>query len=150
MPMHSAFRLAPVAAALALFAGAAQAIDFRSVNEPAILYDAPSVQAKRLFIIAPGTPVEVVVVLDKWVKVRDPNGSLSWIEARQLTNTRTVLVSSERAIARRSPDEAAAVAFEAVKDVVLELTGSASNGWVSVRHRDGASGYLRVTEVWGL
>ena len=148
--MRTPFRSATLAAALALLAGTAQAIDYRSVSEPAILFDAPSAQGKRLYIIAPGTPVEVVVVLDKWVKVRDPRGALSWIETRQLVDKRTVLVSAERTTARRSPDEAAPVAFEAVKDVVLELAGSAPNGWVSVRHRDGATGFLRVTDVWGL
>jgi SH3-like domain-containing protein len=147
--MHRIIRSAALVAALAL-AGGAQAIEYRSVGEPAILFDAPSAQGKRLFIIAAGTPVEVVVVLDKWVKVRDPRGALSWIDARQLVDRRTVLVSAERATARRDPDEAAPVVFEAVKDVVLELTGSAPNGWVQVRHRDGATGFLRVTEVWGL
>ncbi|THF60696.1 SH3 domain-containing protein [Pseudothauera rhizosphaerae] len=148
------FRQAPrllLSAALALAAGAAHAIDYRSVGEPAILFDSPSAQGKRLFIVATGTPVEVVVVLDKWVKVRDAGGgALAWIEARQLADKRTLLVSAERATARRSPDENSPPAFEVVKDVVLDFAGAAGNGWVNVRHRDGASGYLRVTEVWGL
>jgi SH3-like domain-containing protein len=143
-------RLACLTAALALCSGAAFAIDYRSVSEPAILFDAPSSQGKRLFIIAAGTPVEVVVVLDKWVKVRDQGGAISWIEGRKLSAQRTVLVNVAQATARRSPDSAAPAAFEAVKDVVLELVQPPVNGWVSVRHRDGASGFLRVTEVWGL
>ncbi|THF62346.1 hypothetical protein E6C76_18680 [Pseudothauera nasutitermitis] len=146
--MRAALR--PLALALILASGAASAIDYRSVSEPAILYDAPSAQGKRLYIAATGTPVEIVVVLDKWVKVRDPGGAITWIEARQLAGKRTVLVTAERAAARRSAEEAAPIAFEAVKDVVLDLIGTPTDGWVQVRHRDGATGFVRVTEVWGL
>ena len=60
-----------LAAALLLFAGAAGdvlALDYRSVNEAAVLFDAPSQKAKPLFVIAAGTPVEVVVSIDAWVR----------------------------------------------------------------------------------
>ena len=43
-----------------LTAGAAQAIEFRSLTEAAIVYDAPSTEGRRLFILRPGTPVEIV------------------------------------------------------------------------------------------
>ncbi len=148
--MRRTLRNAALACTLALAGGAAQAIEYRSVAEPAILFDSPSVQGKRLFIIAPGTPVEVVVVLDKWVKVRDQGGAITWIESRQLADKRTVIVSAPRATVRRSADDNSPAAFEVAKDVVLDLAAPPTNGWVSVRHRDGASGFLRVTEVWGL
>ncbi|MBN8441105.1 MAG: hypothetical protein J0M28_05295 [Thauera sp.] len=130
--------------------GLAQAIEYRSVAAPAILYDAPSEKGKRLFIVAPGTPVEVVVTLDKWIKVRDPGGSITWIERRALAAKRTVQVTAPRAAVRRQASESAPLAFEASKDVVLELTDAPTEGWAKVRHTDGAVGYVRVTEVWGL
>lgn len=147
MPIN--VRAIALATALAVPAALAQAIDYRSVAEPAILFDSPSDKGKRLFIVAPGTPVEVVVSLDKWAKVRDAGGSINWIERRVLSDKRTVMVTSARAIVKQRAATDAPPAFETVKDVVLEVTGNATDGWLPVRHKDGASGFVRVTEVWG-
>lgn len=134
----------------ALAAGTAAALDYRSVVEAAVLYDAPSQQAKPLFVIARGTPVESVVALDAWIKVRDAKGDLAWIEKRQLTERRTVLVTADRAQVRTQADEKATIVFEAEKDVVLELLDAAPAGWAKVRHRDGLQGFVRAPQVWGL
>lgn len=139
-----------LAAALILPAGLAQAIDYRSVALPSILFDTPSDKGKPLFIVAPGTPVEVVVVLEGWIKVRDAGGALTWIKSDALKAQRTLMISTPNAVIRQRPDEAAPVVFEAVKDVVLELVAPPAAGWAQVRHTDGAAGYVRVTEVWGL
>jgi SH3-like domain-containing protein len=133
-----------------LVGGPAVALEYRSVAAPAILYDAPSEQGKRLYVIARQTPVEVVVSLDKWVKVRDMGGSLSWIERGRLSELRTLQVSAARATVRQKPEEAAPAVFEAARDLVLELAEPPAAGWVKVRHRDGLTGYVRVTDVWGL
>ena len=126
------------------------AAEFRSVQTSAILYDTPSEQGKRLFIAAPGTPVEVIVVLDKWVKVRDAAGAITWIASSELSTKRTVMVTSDQAQIRQRPEADAPLAFEAGKQLVLEVNGQPANGWLAVRHQDGVSGYIRVTEVWGL
>lgn len=136
--------------ALTLLSNVSQAIDFRSVATPSILYDTPSDKGKRLSILLAGTPVETVVSLDKWVKVRDPAGGLSWIDRRALSDKRTVLVSQPQASVRQSASESAAPVFTTVKDAVLELMEPPAAGWIRVRHADGSSGYLRVNEVWGL
>ena len=104
-----------------LTAGAAQAIEFRSLTEAAIVYDAPSTEGRRLFILRPGTPVEIVVTLDQWIKVREPSGSLSWIERRVLAKRRTLLVTAERAAIRREARDDAPLSFEAARNVVVEL-----------------------------
>jgi SH3-like domain-containing protein len=144
-------RLATMLVALAgASVGTAQAIEFRSLSEPAIMYDAPSEQGKRLFILRPGTPVEVVVTLDKWIKVREPGGSLNWVERRVLANRRTVLVTAERAAVRREARDDALLSFEAARNVVLELAEPPSLGWVKVRHADGLIGYIRAGDIWGL
>lgn len=128
----------------------AGAVEFRSVAEPALLYDAPSAKADPKFIIARGTPVELVVNLDKWVKVRDSSGGLLWIERAKLAERRTVIVTAASAAVLKSAEESAPVVFEAAKDVVLELLEAAPLGWAKVRHRDGQSGFVRVSQVWGL
>ena len=41
-----------------------------------------------------GQTVEVIVAVDNWVKVRDVSGDLAWVEKRQLSDKRTVLVKA--------------------------------------------------------
>lgn len=126
------------------------AVEFRSVVEPSLLYDAPSSKADPKFIIARGTPVELVVNLGKWVKVRDGGGGLLWIERAKLAERRTVIITAASAAVLRAAEESAPVVFEAAKDVVLELLEAAPVGWAKVKHRDGQSGFVRVSQVWGL
>ena len=127
----------------------ASALDYLSLAEAAVMYDAPSLKASPLFVIARQTPVEVVVALEGWYKVRDSAGSLAWIEKRQLSEKRTVLVSAPRAQVRAQPEPNASTVFEVEKDVVLELLEPAAAGWAKVRHRDGQSGFIRTNQVWG-
>ena len=134
----------------AVMAGAAQAIEFRSLTEAAIVYDTPSAEGRRLFILRPGTPVEIVVTLDQWIKVREPSGSLSWIERRVLAKRRTLLVTAERAAIRREARDDAPLSFEAARNVVVELIEAPTLGWAKVRHADGLEGYIRASDVWGL
>lgn len=118
--------------------------------EPSLLYNAPSAKADAKFIIARGTPVELVVILDKWVKVRDSGGGLNWIERSKLVEPRTVIVTAASASVLQSAEESAAVVFQAAQDVVLELLDAAPLGWAKVKHRDGQIGFVRVSQVWGL
>lgn len=138
------------AAAIFGWAGAGAAADFRSVTESAaVLYDAPSMKSRKLYVVSLGYPVEVVVVVEGWSKVRDANGELTWIESRFLGEKRTVLVRAPHAQVRASASDAAPVVFEAQQDVVLELLEAAGGGWLRVRHRDGQAGYVRAAQVWG-
>lgn len=150
MKMRRLIAAALLGLPLALAAAQAGASDFRSLAEPAILYDAPSKQGKPLFVIQRYTPVEMVVNIDRWVKVREPAGSLLWLERRQLSEKRTAIITAARADIRQKPDAGAPLAFEAVKDVVLELTDKPADGWVRVKHRDDTSGFIRINQIWGL
>jgi len=133
------------------FSGSAFALEFRSVAvNKAILYDAPSDQAKKLFILSSGYPVEVIVNLGEWIKVRDHYGALSWIQGSLLSPKRTVLVIGGKAEIRQSDSENSALLATLEKDVVVDVvSANAPNGWIKVKHRDGISGYVRVSQVWG-
>lgn len=132
-------------------ANAALAADYRSVDVPAaILYDAPSQKGKKLYLIKSQTPVEVIVRLEGWFKVRDAEGSLAWVESRHLSERRTLVVTAPKAEIRQSDKPEASVLVELDKWVAVELLEPASAGWAKVRHRDGVSGYIRSTQVWGL
>jgi SH3-like domain-containing protein len=131
-------------------ASSAQALDYRSLTEAAPAYDAPSAKAKPLFVVLAGTPVELVVSLEGWSKVRDSRGDLVWIEKKHLAEKRNVIVRAERAQVRAAAEDKAALVFEAERDVVLEFLEAVPGGWARVRHRDGQSGFLKAPQVWGL
>lgn len=131
-------------------AGAAHAADYVSVaDSSAILYDAPSLKAKKVFVVSRYLPLEQVVSLDNWVKVRDSSGSLAWIEKRALSSKRFVMVTAPIALVRQAPDVNAVPAWQARQQVALERLESTGTGWLKVRHQDGATGYVKTTEVWG-
>ena len=128
----------------------AGAAEFRSVAErPAVTFDAPSQKANKLAILGPGTPVEVVVKLDKWTKVRDATGEVAWMDMTVLSDRRTLVVTVPSADVRGQPSVTAPVVFEAHAQALLEPTAPAQNGWIAVRHRDGPQGYVRTSQVWG-
>ena len=136
--------------ALLLNVGAAFAVDFVSVAEStAILYDAPSLKAKKLFVVNRYMPFEQVVTLDNWVKVRDRSGGLYWLEKRALSNKRYVFALEPLVDVRSDADFGAARVFQVRQQVVLEYLENTGTGWVKVRHSDGDAGYVRGTEVWG-
>lgn len=143
-------RVPAVVLALSLAAQAGWALDFRSVAEATAAYPAPSAKDTPSFVMLAGTPVEVVVALDTWSKVRDSKGDLVWVERKHLADKRTVIVRVDRAQVRAAADEKAALAFEAERDVVLDLVEAVPGGWIKVRHRDGQSGFLKAAQVWGL
>ncbi|MEF8703779.1 MAG: SH3 domain-containing protein [Candidatus Accumulibacter sp. UW26] len=125
------------------------AIEYRTVEAATVLYDAPSQKGSKLFVIRRGTPVELVVNLEGWSKVRDAEGTLAWIEARHLAKRRTVIVNTARAQIRLSATDSAPLVFEAEKNVSLVYLEAAPGGWVKVRHRDGEAGFVRANQVWG-
>ena len=140
--------LVALLAAAPLAAGAAE---YRALGDrPAVLYDAPSVKADRLFIASRHYPFEVLVKLDQWTKVRDANGEVAWVENKALGERQTVVVTVPLADVRAAPNAQSPLVFEAYKQVLLEITEAPADGWVRVRHRDGQQGYIRVAHVWGL
>ena len=136
---------------LALMPLTAFALDYRSVAVPkAVLYDAPSSSAKKILLLSQYYPVEVIVNLGDWLKVRDAQGSINWIEAKQLSDKRTIIVTMNNAEMRQAADSAANVVAAVEKNVVLEvLDTKPNNGWLKVKHRDGATGYILVSATWG-
>ena len=126
------------------------AAEFRSVQENAtVLYDAPSRAATPLYVVQRNYPLEVIVNLDAWVKVRDHAGALTWVEKKALGDKRMLLVTGASAEVRARPEDGAPAAFVAAQNVTLELVEIAPNGWLRVRHADGATGFVRAAQVWG-
>lgn len=118
-------------------------------DKPAVLYDALSAKANKLFILPRNQPLEVLVKLDKWTKVREPEGAIGWIENAFIGERRYVQVSAPTAEVRAAAAPTAALVFEAQRGVLLEVTGPVAEGWLPVRHRDGQTGFLRTAQAWG-
>ena len=150
MPATARRVVRAVLACLAVSAAPAFALDFRAVaDQAAILYDAPSTRSSKLYVVNRGYPLEVIVAVEGWVKVRDANGTFAWIESKQLTDRRTVMVKVPVAQVRQKPDDSAPVAFQAQQSVLLEVV-EVSGGWVQIRHREGGAGYVKAQQVWGV
>ena len=150
-------RLPVLAAAAALVAMPAQGADFRTTAEAAVLFDAPSAKARPLFVLGRDTPLEVIVPIEGWIKVRDSGGSIGWVERKSLGDRRMLVVRTPVADVRAAPDDASPLAFRAEQHVLLELAEPAASaatttapGWVKVRHRDGQVGFVRLPQVFGL
>lgn len=136
----------PCAASQANAAG----VEYRSIGESgAVMYDAPSVNAKKLFIASKYFPVEVVVAVEGWIKVRDSSGDLAWVERKALSDRRYVVVTASAADVRQGPDVIAPLVFQARQNVALEFVEAAGSGWIKVRHRDGQGGFVKSSQVWG-
>jgi len=137
--------------ALMLVPTLAAALEFKSVAVPkAVLYDAPSGSAKKLLLLSQGYPVEIIVNLGDWLKVRDAQGGISWVEAKQLSGKRTVLVTVANAEIRSDAVVTSSLLATLEKDVVLEVAEpKLNNGWLKVKHRDGVTGFILISSVWG-
>lgn len=144
--------------AATLWSFAAIAADYRATAESAtILYDAPSARAKALFVYGRDVPVETLVAVEGWTKVRDMNGAIGWIANKGLAEKRMLVVRTTVADVRGAPEDGAPIVFRAEQHVLLELaepaasaTATGAPGWVKVRHRDGQAGFVRVAQVFGL
>lgn len=137
---------------LLLFAApAAWAGEFRSIGENATtMYDAPSLKANKLFVASRLYPVEIIVQVDSWIKVRDVAGDLAWVEKKYLSDTRTVAVTAALADVRQKAEDGAPLVFQARRGVALEIIELGAGPWVKVHHRDGQTGFVRANQVWGL
>lgn len=124
---------------------------YRSVAKPeAVMFDAPSDKANKIFVAPQGMPVEVISVLRTWVKVRDPLGDLAWISRDDLTDRRMLMATTVAALRRDAAAQAPAW-FSVDRGVVLELLDERPvNGFFKVKYAEGQIGYIQPDQVWGL
>lgn len=128
---------------------------YRSIgHDDVVMFDAPSDKAKKLYQAPHGMPVEIIAVLQGWVKVRDMQGDIAWVQRDDLSDRRTVIATTT-ATMLREPDQAAMPWFDAARGVVFELEGDAlkpvdDKGFVRVHHADGQSGYVEAGQLWGI
>lgn len=143
-------RAALLVVLLGFHSHAVAALEYLSMADNAvIMYNAPSKKADKLYVASRYLPVEAVVKIEGWVKVRDSVGTLSWVEHKAVSDKRFVVVIEQQAQVYQAADINSTLVFQAQKDVVLEWLETSVNGWAKVRHRDGQTGYVKITQVWG-
>jgi SH3-like domain-containing protein len=133
------------------------AADYRATADPAtVMYDAPSARAKPLYVYGRDIPVETLVAVEGWTKIRDASGTIGWVQSKMLADKRMVVVRAATADVRAAADDGAPVVFRADRDVLLQIAEPATSpattsmpGWVKVRHRDGDVGFVRLSQVFG-
>lgn len=130
---------------------AASAAEYGSIGPSgAVLFDGPSQEAERVSLAPPGMPVELVSLINRWVRVRDQSGQAFWVDRDDISPKR-MLVSTRLATVRNAPRDDAGIVLQVVEGVLLEwLAPAPVPGWVQVRHADGGTGFVRAEEVWGL
>ncbi len=140
-----------IAGALALAAMHSAALEFRAIVEHgAAFYDAPSDKAKKLFVVSKGYPVEVLINNGDWLRVRDQSGALAWVTKKSLGARHTVVVTAAKAEVHAAADAKSPLMFMAERNVIFELVDAGTTGWAKIRHRDGAVGFVRIEQVWGV
>lgn len=125
---------------------------FRSIGrEDAVMFDAPSDKAKKRYQAPRGMPVEVLAVLQVWVKVRDMQGDVAWVHRDDLADRRTVIATDVIPL-YKEPSADNGEWFQVAHGVILDLQEErpVSEHFVRVHHADGQTGFVDMNQVWGL
>jgi SH3-like domain-containing protein len=145
-----------VASLVVLFAlgGGTWAAEFHTTTDVTVMYDAPSAKARPLFVLGRDVPLELIVNVEGWMKVRDVGGTVAWVDKKSIGDKRMIVVRAPVADILANPVETSPLVFKAEQNVLLEIADTtyvtSTPGWVKVRHRDGQVGYVRIAQVWGV
>lgn len=132
--------------------GAANAEFRQTVDVATVAFEGPSAKAARQYVYSRGTPLEVVVQIEGWFKVRDVQGEMVWVERKALGARTNVVVKTAVAEVYAAPDVASPIVFRAENGVTLQLVTpqtADAGAWAQVRHRDGQVGFMRLDTLFG-
>ena len=97
-----------------------------------------------MFILGRDTPLEVIVPVEGWIKVRDCVGTIGWVERRAVSDRRSLVVRVAQAEVRAEADDAAPLVFRAERGVLLELAEPATGATTTARQAGSRSGTATV------
>ena len=98
---------------------------------------------------ARGLPVQVVDETTDWRRICDPDGGAVWVASAMVDGQRTVMATGAAAVALRDgPSDTAAASAYLRPRAVADL-GRCKADWCEVS-ADGAHGWVKSSEVWGL
>jgi SH3-like domain-containing protein len=94
-----------------------------------------------------GLPLEVIKEYTIWRQVRDPDGTIGWMNKSLLTGVRTGFVRDQMRTLYVAPDLQSRVAWRIEPGTVVTIT-LCENVWCRVS-KDGQSGYILRDQLWG-
>ena len=124
-----------------------------SVNaDQAFLHEAPSDSTKKSFIVTRGYPLEVIVSLKEWKKVKDHEGLINWIKTSDLSSKRSVLNLKGDNPIYLEPSSASPILAKVNENVTLELLDAKKiDDWVKVYSKVGdIEGFIKASDLWGI
>ena len=127
--------------------------DFMSVNaDQAFLHEAPSDSTKKSFIVTRGYPLEVLVSLKEWKKVKDHEGLINWIKTSDLSSKRSVLNLKGDNPIYLEPSSVSPILAKVNENVTLEILDEKKiDDWVKVYSKVGdIEGFIKATDLWGI
>jgi len=127
--------------------------DFMSVNvDQAFLHEAPSDSTKKSYIVTKGYPLEVIVSLKEWKKVKDHEGLINWIKTSDLSSKRTVLNLKDNNSIYLEPSTVSPMLAKVNENVTLELLDSKKiDDWLKVYSKVGdIEGFIKASDLWGI
>jgi len=127
--------------------------DFMSVNaDQAFLHEAPSDSTKKSFIVTRGYPLEVIVSLKEWKKVKDHEGLINWIKTSDLSSKRSVLNLKGDNPIYLEPSSVSPILAKVNENVTLEILDEKKiDDWVKVYSKVGdIEGFIKATDLWGI
>lgn len=135
--------------ALALTPALAQAQEFLSIRGKAVnVREQPAPKANVAWELVNGYPVQVVQRKGQWLKVKDFESTLGWVQKTQTAKVPHLLVKVRVANLRSQPSPQGKVVGKLEKyDIVKTL--EKKKGWAKVRTSAGREGWLREDMGWG-
>jgi SH3-like domain-containing protein len=98
---------------------------------------------------ARGLPVQVVDETTDWRRICDPDGGAVWVASAMVDGQRTVMATGKAAVALRASPSDAAAAVSFLRPRAVADLGRCKAEWCEVSV-DGARGWVKSSEVWGL
>ena len=95
-----------------------------------------------------GLPVQVVAETEEWRRICDPDGGVSWVRSRLLSDARAVMRTEGRDLLMRARPTETARASAILAARSIAVLGKCEKGWCRVT-ADKTSGWVRAGEVWG-
>lgn len=96
-----------------------------------------------------GLPVKVIETYPHWRKIQDPDGTIGWMQANLLADTRTAMVRDGGIrVLLTAPRTGAGVAWR-VEPKVIGRISRCDDGWCRF-DVGGRAGYIEIGDLWGV
>ena len=98
---------------------------------------------------ARGLPVQIIDETTDWRRICDPDGGSAWVSSAMVDGRRNVMATGTAQVALRASPSDAAPAVAWLRPRALATLGKRKGDWAQVS-ADGATGWVKSSEVWGL